>query len=290
MKSDIADEIKNIFRFKDNLSILIFFNISVFVIISAINLVFFFTGKPFNFTEWIGVSSNFSTLIHRPWTIITYMFFHAGFIHIILNLLVLYWFGQLFLEYLSQRQLLGVYILGGLIGALFFVSAYNIIPIFATVKNEASAIGASASIMAVVFAIATLIPNLSVRVAFIAHVKLKYLALIIVLIDLLSIPLGNAGGHIAHLGGAFTGFIFAKFYAQGTDLTSFISFFENLFSRKSKSKRRHSGIRPESDANYNMRKAAEQKETDRILDKINKSGYSSLTTKEKESLFRNSKN
>ncbi|MBO7134507.1 MAG: rhomboid family intramembrane serine protease [Bacteroidales bacterium] len=292
MKQGIIDEIKGIFRQGNNLSILIFLNISVFVVVLSINLGFFFAGKTFEASEWLGVSSNFSLLAHRPWTVVSYMFVHSDFIHILFNLLVLYWFGRIFLEYLSQRQLLGVYILGGLAGALVFIAAYNIIPVFATVKNVAFAIGASASIMAVVFAIAVLVPNMPVRLAFLGQIKLKYLALAIVLIDLLSIPFGNAGGHFAHLGGALMGMVFSICYSKGTDITIFLSRFftwiGNLFKPQPKMASQGGSRRAETDAEFNRRKAKEQKEIDKILDKVKESGYSSLTKEEKEKLFSNS--
>ncbi len=291
MRQGIWDEIRNIFRQRNNLSILIFLNLAVFVVVLTVNLGFFFTGKTFDVSSWLGVSSNFSVLAHRPWTVLTYMFVHSSFLHILFNLLVLYWFGKMFLEYLSQRQLFGVYLLGGLAGALVFIVAYNIIPVFAVVKNVAFAIGASASIMAIVFAIAVLVPNLPVRLAFIGQMKLKYLAMIIVAIDLLSIPFGNAGGHFAHLGGALMGAIFAICYSKGTDITIFLSRFftwvGNLFKSEPKPKT-NSSNRVETDAEYNKRKAREQREIDKILDKVKESGYSSLTKEEKEKLFSNS--
>ena len=291
MRQGIWDEIRNIFRQRNNLSILIFLNLAVFVVVLTINLGFFFAGKTFDVSSWLGVSSNFSVLAHRPWTVLTYMFVHSSFLHILFNLLVLYWFGKMFLEYLSQRQLFGVYLLGGLAGALVFIVAYNIIPVFAVVKDVAFAIGASASIMAIVFAIAVLVPNLPVRLAFIGQMKLKYLAMIIVAIDLLSIPFGNAGGHFAHLGGALMGAIFAICYSKGTDITIFLSRFftwvGNLFKSETKPKT-NSSNRVETDAEYNKRKAREQREIDKILDKVKESGYSSLTKEEKEKLFSNS--
>lgn len=291
MRQGIWDEIRNIFRQRNNLSILIFLNLAVFVVVLTVNLGFFFAGKTFDVSSWLGVSSNFSVLAHRPWTVLTYMFVHSSFLHILFNLLVLYWFGKMFLEYLSQRQLFGVYLLGGLTGALVFIVAYNIIPVFAVVKNVAFAIGASASIMAIVFAIAVLVPNLPVRLAFIGQMKLKYLAMIIVAIDLLSIPFGNAGGHFAHLGGALMGAIFAICYSKGTDITIFLSRFftwvGNLFKSEPKPKSSSSN-RVETDAEYNKRKAREQREIDKILDKVKESGYSSLTKEEKEKLFSNS--
>lgn len=291
MRQGIWDEIRNIFRQRNNLSILIFLNLAAFVVVLTVNLGFFFAGKTFDVSSWLGVSSNFSVLAHRPWTVLTYMFVHSSFLHILFNLLVLYWFGKMFLEYLSQRQLFGVYLLGGLAGALVFIVAYNIIPVFAVVKNVAFAIGASASIMAIVFAIAVLVPNLPVRLAFIGQMKLKYLAMIIVAIDLLSIPFGNAGGHFAHLGGALMGAIFAICYSKGTDITIFLSRFftwvGNLFKSEPKPKT-NSSNRAETDAEYNKRKAREQREIDKILDKVKESGYSSLTKEEKEKLFSNS--
>ncbi|MBR3946158.1 MAG: rhomboid family intramembrane serine protease [Bacteroidales bacterium] len=292
MRQGIWDEIRNIFRQRNNLSILIFLNLAVFVVVLTINLGFFFAGKTFDVSSWLGVSSNFSVLAHRPWTVLTYMFVHSSFLHILFNLLVLYWFGKMFLEYLSQRQLLGVYLLGGLAGALIFIVAYNIIPLFAVVKNVAFAIGASASIMAIVFAIAVLVPNLPVRLAFIGQMKLKYLAMIIVAIDLLSIPFGNAGGHFAHLGGALMGAIFAICYSKGTDITiplsRFFTWIGNLFKSQPKTSATSGGRRAETDAEYNRRKAREQREIDKILDKVKESGYSSLTKEEKEKLFSNS--
>ena len=291
MRQGLWDEIRNIFRQRNNLSILIFLNLAVFVVVLTVNLGFFFAGKTFDVSSWLGVSSNFSVLGHRPWTVLTYMFVHSSFLHILFNLLVLYWFGKMFLEYLSQRQLFGVYLLGGLAGALVFIVAYNIIPVFAVVKNVAFAIGASASIMAIVFAIAVLVPNLPVRLAFLGQMKLKYLAMIIVAIDLLSIPFGNAGGHFAHLGGALMGAIFAICYSKGTDITIFLSRFftwvGNLFKSEPKVKS-SSSSRAETDAEYNRRKAREQREIDKILDKVKESGYSSLTKEEKEKLFSNS--
>jgi len=294
MNLGVWDEIRGIFRQRNNLYILIFLNIAVFVLLLTVNLVFFFAGKTFEASAWLGVSSNFSVLVHRPWTILTYMFVHTGFIHILFNLMVLYWFGRIFLEYLSQRQLLGVYLLGGLAGSFVFILAYNIIPVFATVKDLSFAIGASASIMAVVFSIAVLVPNQPVRLAFLGQIKLKYLAMIIVLVDLLSIPMGNAGGHLAHLGGALMGAVFAICYSKGTDITIFLSRFfawvGGLFKSEHKPNVRASkrNSRAETDAEYNMRKAREQREIDKILDKVKESGYSSLTKEEKEKLFSNS--
>ncbi|MCF0207264.1 MAG: rhomboid family intramembrane serine protease, partial [Bacteroidales bacterium] len=289
MRLGLADEIKGIFRRRDYFRILIFINISVFVLILAINLFFYFAAKPSHVVDWLAIPSGLQVLGQRPWTVVTYMFAHTDFIHILFNLLAFYWFGQIFLEYFSQRQLLWVYILGGLAGALFFIVAYNIIPIFAPVRHLAVAVGASASIMAVIFAEAVLLPNLPIRLAFIGTLKLKYLALIMVLIDLLTIPLGNAGGHFAHIGGACMGMLFSLCYKKGTDITvplsNFGAWFSKIFTRK-KSMRYSKNKSVENFGKKNDKSA----EIDKILDKIKVSGYSSLTKEEKELLFKNSGN
>lgn len=212
------------------------------------------------------------------------MFYHTSFVHIILNLLAFYGFGRLFLQFLSQRQLLGVYFLGGILGALFFILAYNLVPMFANSKNVAIAIGASGAIMAVMFATARIAPNHIVRLSFIGNIKMKYLALIVIGIDILCIPLGNAGGHIAHLGGAAFGYIFALCYKHNHDLTAFLAFIER--PRKQHKISNYHTI----DSDYNQRKATRDKNIDRILEKISESGYASLSDKEKEYLFKNSKN
>lgn len=287
MKTSILAEIKNIFRCNNCFCIIIFLNICIFVATLLVNLVCFIGEFPLSLIDisnYAGVSSNIDILLQRPWTIITYMFYHTSFVHIILNLLAFYGFGRLFLQFLSQRQLLGVYFLGGILGALFFILAYNLVPMFANSKNVAIAIGASGAIMAVMFATARIAPNHIVRLSFIGNIKMKYLALIVIGIDILCIPLGNAGGHIAHLGGAAFGYIFALCYKHNHDLTAFLAFIER--PRKQHKISNYHTI----DSDYNQRKATRDKNIDRILEKISESGYASLSDKEKEYLFKNSKN
>jgi hypothetical protein len=218
------------------------------------------------------------------------MFTHLNFLHILLNLLVFYWFGKLFLQFLSQRQLLGVYILGGIAGAIFYIAAFNIFPAFNSAKLNSIALGASASVMAIVITVATLVPNQKVYLLFFGQVKFKYLAIGVLLIDLISIPIDNPGGHLAHLGGALLGYLFVVFYRKGTDITIWISRFLNwikgLFVPKKEIKITYRKTkRPESDMEYNARKKADQDEIDKILDKVAQSGYGSLSSGEKEKLF-----
>jgi len=293
---DFVNEIKNSFKLKNNFNILIYINLIVFIAILITNAVLFLLGiKSFEIIEFLAVPADTLTLSYKPWTIITYMFTHENFIHILINLLVFYWFGKLFLQYLSQRQLFCIYLMGGIAGAAFYVLAFNTIPAFAFVKYFSVALGASASVMAIVIAVATLVPNQDVYMFFIGRVKLKYLAIGIVIIDLISIPVDNAGGHIAHLGGAFLGFIFVYYYKKGTDITIWLSRFlygiKDFFStdKEIKVKYRNPNKKsnaPETDMEYNARKKAEQDEIDAILDKIAKSGYGSLSATEKERLFK----
>jgi len=157
---------------------------------------------------WLALPADFGQLILKPWSIITYMFLHEGFLHIAFNMLILYFGGQIFLQFLDAKKLIGTYILGGISGGLLFILTFNIFPVFNEIVSGALALGASASVMAVLIAIAAYVPNYTVRLMLLGNVKLKYIALFYVIMDIISIPQGNAGGHIAHLGGAFFGFYF----------------------------------------------------------------------------------
>lgn len=291
------DEIKYSFKGHNNFNVLIYINLIFFVVIQLVKVFLFFNaGGDVEFISWLAIPSDMQMLTHRPWTVITYMFTHENFLHLLFNLLAFYWFGKIFLQYLSQRQLLGIYILGGIAGAIFYVAAFNLIPVFAPLTSVSLALGASASVMAVVFAVATLVPNQEVYLMFFGKVKFKYIAIAFVFIDIVSIPLSNAGGHIAHLGGALLGFIFVINYKKGTDITIWISRFlygiKELFVRKKdikitcRNKDKTRNNRSESDMDYNARKKAEQDAIDKILDKIAQSGYPSLSADEKEKLFK----
>jgi len=244
--------------------------------------------------------ASFAGFVHRPWSLFTYMFMHAGILHILFNMLWLYWFGSLFLCFFSAKHLRGLYILGGICGGLLYMMAYNVFPLFSSQVGSATLVGASASVLAIVAATAYREPDYRVQLILLGTVRLKHLALAVVAIDLLSIASMNAGGHIAHLGGALAGLWFAAGLNKGTDLTAWINRildgFASLF-RKRAGKRNPkmkihygnnvAGRRQEYD--YNARKKAQSDEIDRILEKLKKSGYDSLTTDEKKSLFDASK-
>ncbi len=283
---------------KNVLSRLMLINTVVFLIVSFINLFTFLfaageTGSQLPLSilgQYLALPSSFAALASKPWTIITYMFLQEDFFHILFNLIMLYFGGLLFIEYLGEKRLLWSYLAGGIVGALFFLVAFNVFPAFEPVKGISVALGASASVLAIIIAVATYVPDYTVQLLFIGRVKLKYLAIIFVVIDLLSIPSGNPGGHIAHLGGAFWGFLYALMLRNGTDLYRFLNFSGfSMPRRKSFTTENTENKRPYSDDEYNARKQKTQAKIDEILDKISKSGYSSLTKEEKELLFKTSK-
>lgn len=286
----IAREIKDSFRFGSNLTKIIYINLAVFIIYNLIKLFFFFGSTPMNdsLAQYLAVPADTSALLSKPWTLLTYMFFHQDFLHILFNMLWLYWFGQIFLEYLSQKNLVGVYILGGLSGGILYIIAFNALSVFSEMVPVAIALGASASVLAIVIAISTLKPNHTIYLLFLGAVKLKYLALFTVLLDIISIPTSNSGGHIAHLGGALFGFLYANTYMKGFDLAKPVTWIMELFDfkRKSKSHLKVNYRKTGDDLEYNKRKVEQHANLDAILDKIAKTGYDSLSKEEKETLFK----
>lgn len=284
--ASIIDDLKMQYRFGGMAQRLIYWNIACFLV----SVVFFYQFKfgVFNFPSWVALSSEPSVFIFKPWTLLTYSFFHDGFGHIFFNMLVLNFSSSLFLTYFNQKQLLGLYVLSAIFAGIAFVSCYYLLNL------GASIVGASGAIMAVLVATTTYSPLLSVRLLIIGNVKLWYITVVILVIDLMQIRLGNSGGHIAHLAGAFFGFIFIKLLANGTDLSKIVStildFFVNLF-KKSPSppfKTVHSNYKKpiEKPASRIVTKDKMQQQIDEILDKISRSGYDSLTKEEKEFLFK----
>lgn len=282
------------------LSRLLIINVGVWLFVSVI-LVFAFL---FNVMEesvqgfiidFLAVPSALERLAVRPWTLFTYMFLHINLLHILFNLLWLYWFGKIFLQFLNQRQLLATYIFGGLAGGVLYIIAYNIFPVFREALPYSSALGASASVMAIVTAISFYTPNYFIHLFLIGRVRIVYVAIVLFVLDFFMIKSSNAGGHIAHIGGAIYGFIYAGYLRRGKDWSHLVDLFnlagiKRYFttSKKTKDTTGTSDSRPLTDEEYNYRKVEQQKVIDKILDKISKSGYDSLTKEEKEILFRSS--
>lgn len=272
----------------------IYANIAVFIVLRIIGVACFLVGSDVNwllsYIEW---PSEPSQMLTQPWTLFTYMFAHYDVLHILFNMLWLYWFGVYFSEFGTPKQFFVLYLLGGIGGAALFAFAYNIIPAF---SGASLLIGASASILAIVAATAWVLPHYEIRLLLIGAVKLKWVAIITIFIDFLSISGDNSGGHIAHLGGAIVGMIFGMALKRGADITApFNRLFDSiavLFSR------RKGGLNPKN-FHYRASTATEEKresgkkfteeeiaKIDIILDKIKKSGYASLTEEEKNTLFK----
>ena len=280
---NILDDLKLQYKTGGMVQKLIFWNIGFFLF----SLVFFYSfsvGK-FQIPTWIALSSDLSTFIRTPWTLITFNFFHAGFLHLIFNLMVLHFSGRLFNTYFTDKQLLGVYVLGGIFSGITFVLSYVFI------EKAGLLVGASGAIMAILIAAATYAPFMLLRIPLIGIVKLWHVAFVILLVDLIQMPLDNTGGHLAHLGGALFGFIYIKLLQTGTDITkpfsSLLDVFANLFKLKKKTpfKKVHRNT-TKNGVNSFTEKDITQKQIDDILDKISKSGYDSLTKEEKEFLFK----
>ncbi len=277
---------------------LIFINIAVFLIIAVARLFFWLAGQPlgsYYYSEYLAVPSDIKSLLYHPWTIVTYMFTHGEVMHILFNMLVIYWFGKILTEFVGNRKIFPIYLLGGFAGALLFIVCYQLFPVFHAALPEARAWGASASAMAIMVAAATLVPDYAMFLLFLGPVKIKWIALFTVVLDLISIPSSNAGGHIAHLGGALFGFVFIRHMQHGRDLSTGVNWLldniVNIFKPVKRMKVAHRT--KEKPAKATIHKPAnhpsKQDRLDSILDKIAHAGYDSLTKDEKEFLFRVSK-
>jgi len=287
------------FRQRSPLPVIILINIAVFIFVNLVKTGIYLanlsnTSAFLKFISLLAVPANINSLLEKPWTIITYMFLHEGFFHILFNMLILFFAGKLFLQYIGRKRIINVYIFGGICGAAFFILSYNIFPVFESSLNIAVALGASASVLAVLTAIATFIPNYSITLFLLGRIKLKYIVAILLLIDLMSIEKNNPGGHIAHLGGALYGFVFIYFGNKNYLKLKVFKKIKGFFSFKPKLRKVHSSkyndVRYMSDDKYNAEKVKEQNKIDKILDKISRSGYQSLTKEEKDFLFSKSRN
>jgi membrane associated rhomboid family serine protease len=291
----LLDDIKFQFRTGNMLMQLIYVNGGIFLLMMVFRLIFFLSGNEGVFNQAVlqlTIPADPKLLLMRPWTLITHMFVHANFLHVLFNMVWLYFGGTIFLNFLDSKKLLSTFVLGGLSGALFFVAAMNLFPVFNATAPYASAEGASAAVLAIVVAAATMVPNYVVQLVLIGPVRLKYIAIVLVLLDLIFIPSGNAGGHIGHLGGAFFGFVYASQLKRGNDLT--VDFLKPWFWLKKKFPKGNRRIKVvhskhRSDEAFNAARNERQVEVDAILDKIKRSGYESLSKHEKDILFKASK-
>ena len=293
----IIDDLKQTFKQGNIVVRLIYINVAVFVLGILLSVVLgLFNINVGHILRDLYLPADLLQLLRRPWTIITYMFMHAGIWHLLGNMLWLYWFGKLFLYFFSSKHLRGLYVVGGLMGGLCYILAYNLFPVFSGQLYSATLVGASASVLAVAVATAVREPDYKINLMFIGPVKLKFFALFIVLFDILYVGSDNAGGHLAHLGGALAGWWFGWSLRKGRDVTRWINAIFDWFSggltfrrtpKKAKMKAQKGGRA--ADYDYNAHKKQQSEEIDRILEKLKKSGYGSLSTEEKKRLFDASK-
>ncbi|TXC78677.1 rhomboid family protein [Luteibaculum oceani] len=304
------DQLKYQFKNGNTLIKLLIINAGIFIAINVIGIIAFLGGfdwytagggvKQLFLVEYLSANSDVLLNLKRPWTFITYMFTHEDQWHILVNMLIFYYIGSIFMDLLGEKRVLPLYIMGGLSGLLLYLIAFNLLPVFQ--GGRSPIIGASASVMAVMLATATYVPNYPIRLMLIGQIPLKYIAGFYVLVDLLALRgSANMGGHIAHLGGAIFGFVYAKQLTQGKDIAKYFYLFINLvrglFVRQPKVKVVHRNKKadktrtPKSQTTNKTttNSADKQARIDAILDKISKSGYENLTPEEKDFLFNASK-
>lgn len=265
---------------------MIYWNVGVFLL--SIPLFYQFKLGVFDYPNWLAVSSDPKVVLTKPWTLLTYAFFHYGFLHLFFNMMVLNFTSRLFLTFFTQKQYFGLYVLSAIFASFCFVLSFYFL------NKNSSMVGASAAIMALLVATTTYQPLMEIRLLLIGNVKLWHITAVLLILDLLQIQIENTGGHIAHLSGAFFGYIYIRLLQNGTDLSrivnSVIDFFTSLLSSNKSTRFKKVHVNPKK-ATVNRQstivtKDKTQQQIDEILDKISKSGYDSLTNEEKQFLFR----
>jgi len=297
MANTILNDIQQKIKSGNPVTRLIIINVFVFLAISLVRIFVFISGESgtavsmeqFLLTN-LSVPLSFQGLLLKPWTLITYMFTHFAFTHIFWNLITLFWFGQILSEYTSLRKIIPLYLLGGVAGAIITILLVTTIPAL-QVYVGVPLIGASAGVTAIIVAAATLVPEVRMNLMFIGPVKLVYVALAVIFIDILNVAsYNNIGGNIAHLGGALMGFLFISQYKKGRDLARpfnrLFDWLNNIFKGSHRSQMKVVHKKKLTDEEYNYNKIVTQKQIDAILDKISKSGYESLSKAEKDILFK----
>jgi membrane associated rhomboid family serine protease len=281
----ILEELK--FKFQQGNAIIriIMVNVAVFIVFGVLNSLlglFNSNGIIKLVLDWLVLPASFTRYIYQPWSLLTYTFLHEGFLHILFNMLWFYWIGQLLQQYLGNPKTYQAYFMGAIAGGLVYMVSYHVFPYLIPSVEISTARGASAGVLSVVFATATLLPEYELSLFLIGSVRLKYIALFTLLLDLISIPYDNPGGHIAHIGGAAFGYFYIKQIYANNFLSGFFDWIENLFKPKEKS-----NLKIHHRSGYmkvNSNEKPTQAEVDRILEKINQKGLSYLSDKEKDIL------
>lgn len=284
----ILEEIK--YRFKNGSIVeqLIFIFIGIFVFTALVSSFYGLSGQRVTFfTNWFALSPSFDLWFSKPWTLVTYGFFHDGFLHILFNCIALSLFGKLFLDFFTPKQLLTFFLLGTVSGGMMFMLSYYSFPIFAS-TYPMPIVGASAGVSAIMIGLAIHIPNYQLRFRFIGHVKVWHIASFFIFTDLISLAGNNGGGHFSHLGGALFGYLYVSF-VDGGKKSNFSSILSSIFRKKSKPLKTAYRSRKKTTKQSRMVKSGTQQQIDKILDKISTSGYDTLSKEEKEFLFKQKK-
>ena len=288
MANFIIEDFKNAWSKDDNgLVKIILINIIVFVVLSILEVFITLSGGSTIFKAFVNklmLPAAFTTFILQPWSLISYFFLHLSFGHILWNMLFLYWFGKIIHDNIGNNAVISLYVLGGIIGGLSYMALFNIIPFYGDRVSDSLMLGASAGVFSIVAGSATLLPNYTFYLLFLGPVRIKYIALFYILLSFLDVTGSNAGGEIAHLGGALIGYLFIRQLQNGVNMGEGIIKIINIFNKKSSSK-----IKQDPPVSEEVKSDISQDEIDKILDKISESGYSSLSKKEKEKLFNASK-
>jgi len=273
----LFNKINNEFKVSSSLNKIIYLNIIFFVLIKISTSIFFlFEINTIVFFNKLYLPAEIELIKDQPWSIFSFMFVHSNFVHLTFNMLWLYFIGNIFLKWLNDKQLIYIYILGGISGGLFFILGYNYLPVLQKNIQNTLALGASASIFAIMMAVSVYKPNHKIKIPFFKIITLKNITIFLTIFYIISLSSGNTGGYLAHLGGG----IFSYIYIKQINTSKI---FKSIFKNNSKFNEK------DSDYIYNQRKSRKNKEIDIILEKISKSGYKSLSNKEKETLFKSSK-
>ena len=269
---ELKDKLKYSLSVMGQLQKLIVINIIFFIIPLLLNtFLWLFELKDISIIDYFVVEADLMSLIFKPWSLITYGFLHGSFSHLFWNMIMLFYFGNILVNYFGDKRLLNVFFNGILFGGIIYIISYNLFPVFTGVSSKM--IGSSAGVMAILFYITSYNPNHTIRFFFL-NIKLLYIAIFLLLMDIIQIPVENSGGHIAHLGGALIGFLMFRSF-KGID---FVDIYTNLSTEKNNKKIKRN--KTFSGSNF------DQKKIDSILDKISESGYESLTKEEKNYLFK----
>ena len=288
MANFIIEDFKSAWSKDDNgLVKIILINVIVFVSVSFLEVLITLLGGGAIINTLINklmLPASFTTFILQPWSLISYFFLHLSFGHILWNMLFLYWFGKIINDNIGNNAVISLYVLGGIVGGLSYMALFNIIPFYQDRISDSLMLGASAGVFSIVAGSATLLPNYTFYLLFLGPVRIKYIALFYILLSFLDVTGSNAGGEIAHLGGALIGYLFIRQLQNGINMGEGIINILNLFNKKTSYRSENKQpIKKEEKQNIS------QDEIDKILDKISESGYSSLSKHEKEKLFNASK-